>query len=172
MLQLLHPLLIRESSTKTVKNNTILHNYPSHAAIILNLLQQGETVHFVAQGPSMYPLIRSGSHVSVTPWNAKSPISPGTIIFFQQHNRLTLHRVIRHDTQNKKLHIIADAALSGLEAVTESSVLGIGQYLFRDKKKYRLNALYFRLFGFLLYYTRPLRRLWSKIRKKAETLKN
>lgn len=147
---------------KKVKNNLKQHQ-SIVADILIDLLEHDETVRFTAQGPSMFPMIRSGARVSVKPLRQETRIPRGTIIFFRHHNRLILHRLIRHDPRTNICITTGDAALHGTQAVTLPDIIGIGCTVTHGTKKRRLDSLPARHLGLLLFYARPLRRLTDKI---------
>ena len=146
-----------------VKNKILHSQSPQVADILVNLLQQGETVRFTAMGPSMYPIILSGDTVTVAPWQPDCRIPRGSIIFFSQHNRLALHRLIRQDPRTQICYASGDAALSSIELVPASNVIGIGLSVTSNTKTRRLDTPSARYLGLLLFYARPLRRLTDKI---------
>jgi signal peptidase I len=62
--------------------------------MIEEILKQGHSIRFRAPGDSMYPTIRNGDVITVTPLGASS-VTNGDIILYQHRSGVAAHRVMR-----------------------------------------------------------------------------
>ena len=126
--------------------------------LVYALLVQGTPVHFLPRGPSMNPLMRDGDVVCVRPTHP-AVLRAGYIVLCRQHNRLTLHRLIRHDAAGERCWIVADAAIRGIDCIPEADVIGLAETVRHGHHQRRLDTRYARWKGLARYYARPLRRM-------------
>jgi signal peptidase I len=63
------------------------------SAVIENALAGGTAVQFRAEGESMYPTIRDGETVTVTPVSADA-VARGDVVLFRLGRRVLAHRVV------------------------------------------------------------------------------
>ncbi len=140
-------------------------NPPSYqsAFIITDLIKQYFSLHIRAFGPSMNPTISNGDLVQMDAAKIAPP-KIGSIVLFPQHERLILHRIIRFRHKRNIALITGDAALKGYATIPVDDILATARCVIRNQKTIRLNTRSARYFGLIFYFTRPLRRLWFKIR--------
>lgn len=123
------------------------------------ILGRGNDFRFQAQGESMYPFIRDGDILEITPVN-KQGIRLGDVIFYHVGDRrMVAHRVTKKFTQNDKPVFITkgDSNTGKGEKVHLEQVVGRVKAIERSKRKIRINEglnrlmyiFYLRIYPFL-----------------------
>lgn len=134
---------------------------PETPEIIAALLRQRTAVTFRAGGPSMTPAIRDGEVVTVLP-RPPGAIRRGSVVLYQIHGRLVLHRYTINDKRTNRILTVGDAAVRGGEWIPAEDVLGIAADVCRNGKILRLDTAGRRWAGLLRFAFRPVRRaLWN-----------
>lgn len=134
---------------------------PATPEIIAALLEQRTPVSFRAGGPSMNPTVRDGEIVAVQP-RPPGAIRRGSVVLYQIHGRLVLHRYTVNEKRTNRIFVVGDAAVDGGEWIPEADVLGIAASVCRDGKTIRLDVAGARLGGLVRFALRPVRRaLWN-----------
>ena len=134
---------------------------PETSEIIAALLRQRTPVSFRAGGPSMHPTVRDGEVVAVRP-RPPGAIRRGSVVLYQIHGRLVLHRYTFNDNRTNRLFTVGDAAVDGGEWIPEADVLGLAAGVCRNGKTIRLDTAGRRLAGLVRFALRPGRRaLWN-----------
>jgi hypothetical protein len=90
-------------------------------ALIRETLALGRELWLEASGESMYPVVRSGSRVLLTP--RRRPLRRGDIVLVRRGDRLILHRV-RH-LRNDRVVTQGDACPEADPAVPNSNAIGL-----------------------------------------------
>ena len=169
----------QSSALRPQSSNLSPHNFEH---VCTELLVDGHGVKFRAPGNSMYPTIRNGDVITVTPLGASS-VTIGDIILYQYKSGVTAHRVIRiakidaHHSQHSALRpqtsdlrpqtyfiLRGDAAVVFDDPVSADQILGkvtlverkgrrIDPYTRRAKILFSTRRLASRLRRFLLSQT-------------------
>lgn len=89
--------------------------------VLEDLLRDGYSVRFVAEGDSMHPTIRSGDKLHIT---APSPDSlrPGEVVLVRADRGLTAHRIVRIDAASVVTR--GDNALADDRPVAPAAIAG------------------------------------------------
>jgi hypothetical protein len=133
--------------------------------IVASLLRRDTPVRFKAHGPSMNPTLRDGDLVQVIPPQIRR-LRRGAIVLFQQHGRLTLHRLIGFaGSRPSRLLVCGDASVAGYETTAREHILGIAVWVKQGGRQRDLFGPSARLRGLLRYYARPLRRFLIQVRR-------
>lgn len=91
------------------------------SAVIVELLTHGHGVRFPAAGDSMYPLIRDGDVLHVTPVDVAS-VRRGEVVLVTAPRGLTAHRVVRVDGDT--VHTRGDHAAGDDHPAGPANVVG------------------------------------------------
>jgi signal peptidase I len=113
-------------------------------------LDQDGVIRFQASGGSMRPLIRSGDHVVVRPFDQ---LSSGDILLFQQDQNWFVHRLIRQvpGTDGKmRLILQGDARMAPDPSAEIEVVLGRVTAIERAGRVYPLDRTTARVYGNLI----------------------
>jgi len=89
----------------------------------------------------MYPLIRSGDVVEITP-AAFDEVDVGDVVLFRAEDRLLVHRVIGHtlEGQCRRLRVRGDRFLQENLPVDRADVLGRVDIVYRNQRTMRLDC--------------------------------
>lgn len=63
------------------------------ALVLIDLLRAGRTARFTVRGGSMWPAIRDGARVEVTPCTP-DVLRPGELAAFARHGTIVVHRLV------------------------------------------------------------------------------
>ncbi len=91
---------------------------------LLAVLRDGEPVRFTARGSSMWPSVRDGATVEVSPCDPKA-LRRGELVAFERSDRLVVHRV--REVLSAGLRCAGDARFRGDGVVYFSDVRGRGR---------------------------------------------
>jgi hypothetical protein len=109
----------------------------------------------------MHPTIRDGELAAIRP-RPPGAIPCGSVVLYQIHGRLVLHRYTFNEKRTNRLFVVGDAAVDGGDWIPEADVLGVAASVCRNGKNVRLDTAGRRLAGLLRFALRPLRRaLWN-----------
>ena len=134
---------------------------PETPEIIATLLRQRTPVSFRVGGPSMTPTVRDGEVVTILP-RPPGAIRRGSVVLYQIHGRLVLHRYTINDKRTNRILAVGDAGVDGGEWIPAEDVLGIAAGVCRNGKTIRLDTAGGRLAGLARFVLRPVRRaLWN-----------
>ena len=86
--------LFKRSAPDTDRNGVWINGAKIFPELISDLLTDGHMVKFRAPGESMYPTIRNGDVITVTPLGASS-VTNSDIILYQHGSGVTAHRAMR-----------------------------------------------------------------------------
>ena len=101
--------------------------------VIIDRLREGAPVRWTVRGGSMWPAIRDGATVSVTPGDVRS-LRPGELVAFTRGPRLVVHRVeavgpaglrCRGDALSRGDGLVAWADVLGRAAVVDQRPLSL-----------------------------------------------
>jgi signal peptidase I len=87
---------------------------------IAELLRDGYTERFRANGNSMQPTIKDGEVIMIKPV-VSSQIKRGDIVFYQNHNGVIAHRVVAIKAVNTKPSAIGDQETGGTSILNPQS---------------------------------------------------
>lgn len=138
---------------------------PTAQTIVAALLLQRTPISFKAFGPSMHPTIRDGETVVVQPLPS-SAIRCGTVILYQIHGRLTLHRYVFNAKRTNGVFAVGDASVKGGDWVPTADILGVAACVRRDGRVRRLDTRRARWTGLIRYALRPLRRMAVAVHRR------
>lgn len=104
------------------------------------LLREQYAVVVVLHGNSMWPALRSGQRIRISPWQAAARDLRGKMVAFAlDSDRIVVHRVVR--TEGDMLITQGDAVEKTRERIPLSSVLGVAAPAQRPTRRQRLSAL-------------------------------
>lgn len=95
-------------------------------AVMTSLLREGRSVRFRAHGWSMFPAIRDGELITVSPLGG-TPLRTGDIVLVRHRRGAVAHRVVAlHISRGRVVRIIArgDAARTADAPITAERLLG------------------------------------------------
>ena len=166
--------LFKRSAPDTDRNGVWINGAKIFPELISDLLTDGHMVKFRAPGESMYPTIRNGDVITVTPLGASS-VTNSDIILYQHGSGVTAHRamrIIKRSEENScsapkgpqdrssretlEFYVRGDAAINYDAPVSSEQILGkvvsierngrrIDPYNFRVKLLYKARRLAARL---------------------------
>ena len=93
--------LLNRSAPDAEWNGLWIDNTDLFSELLEEVLNRGYYVRFPAPGDSMYPTIRNGDVITVTPLGASS-VTIGDIILYQHKSGVTVHRVMRIIKQSEE----------------------------------------------------------------------
>lgn len=105
------------------------------------LLETGNEVRFRASGRSMYPFIKDGDTITITPTNTKD-LEKGNIAFYRnKENKPTAHRIVGITKEyNKTIFLIrGDGYVAGNERIPAENIMGIVTKVERDGIEVKLD---------------------------------
>lgn len=138
---------------------------PDAREIVAALLHQRTGISFRAGGPSMNPTIRDGDVVAVQPAHANA-IRRGSVVLYENHGRLVLHRCLYRDRQTHRMFAVGDAAVQGGDWIPAADVLGAAESARRGNRIRRLDTRRARWAGLLRFALRPLRRAAAAVHRR------
>ncbi|MCU1349444.1 MAG: Peptidase conserved region [Acidobacteria bacterium] len=100
------------------------------------LLADGYSIRFQAAGDSMYPAIRSGELIEVSPIGGRDVLQAGDVVLFKADRGLTAHRVVH--VANGLVVTRGDNAVGNDPAVPLDALLGTVTAIERDGVLHRL----------------------------------
>lgn len=130
---------------------------------LTDILGRGVAVRFCAKGDSMYPSIRCGEHVRVTPASADS-LQIGDVVLARAQRGLTAHRVVElGDTITTR----GDNSLGRDAALDPHSILGRITCVERNGAAVAVPAAPARARVFVRYFVRLVLSLAQPVRSHA-----
>jgi signal peptidase I len=133
--------------------------------LLCEALKKGYTMRYRALGGSMNPFIRSGSILTVKPYEG---ISVGDVILYKNSDGLIAHRVIKKKKVNgRNFFITKGDNLRYIDGVVyDTNILGKVIELEKDKRV-KMNSLFRRLVNYFIAISSPfiLPGLFSFLRK-------
>lgn len=150
----------------TIGASSTLRRTPEFLDVCDRLLAGGQSVRFRAEGWSMYPAIRDGEMVEVTPADV-STIRRGEVLLCRLGAGSVAHRVIRirrNGTAVTEIVLRGDAAFANDPPIAPGDVLGRVIAVTRARTPFRLDGLRGRVIGSLTA------RAWRAKRWIAERL--
>jgi hypothetical protein len=93
--------LDKRSAPDAEWNGLWIDNTDLFSELLEETLNRGHSIRFRAPGDSMYPTIRDGDVITVTPLGASS-VTIGDIILYQHKAGVTVHRVMRILKRNEE----------------------------------------------------------------------
>lgn len=93
----------------------------------LELLAQGKSLRVKPNGYSMFPAIRSGDEVVITPVNDHSDLKPGDIVVLERENDFVLHRLIGRRITNDEIFFITrgDSSLNEDRPLSADKIIAL-----------------------------------------------
>ncbi len=121
---------------------TISVNSPDFTGLCLEILKDGQSIRFAANGLSMTPSIRDGEIVTVFPVDVRDLRIGDVVLYRTPNNRLTAHRVVRRRVAESGVifGMRGDASAACPEVVPGDRVLGRVAYAERGARKRRLDG--------------------------------
>lgn len=119
--------------------------------IILAVLESGNSVELPATGYSMFPTLRPGDKVLVTPLDRGDLPKPGTVVIFSENDGLVMHRLIeiqKNDTGDLLIITKGDSIKEYDKPFPQKQLIGVAASFKRGKKEHSLKVFiprYFRL---------------------------
>lgn len=116
-------------------------------------------------GVSMFPLLRSkGDSVTIVPLNRQ--LKKGdVVVFLRSDGKYVAHRVCWYD--EKTVKTIGDNCEQYDAKIQCSEVLGLVTYVHRGNKDIYVNTHFWRFYGRVMLWLRPVRKLFKKFRSKV-----
>lgn len=136
------------------------------AELIISILSSGHYVELPASGYSMFPALRPGDLVTVSPISEEGLFEPGIVVVYRKDNSFIMHRIIKI-TENSGGEITietkGDSLLKKDQPVSIENYLGIAVSFKRNQKERKIrktipSATRYRLNHSLLW-------IYSKARK-------
>ena len=125
------------------------------------LLSQGRSVRFRAEGDSMYPTIRKGEAIVVEPVPAAG-LRKGDVALYRTERGITAHRVVASGKTRFKMR--GDAMASPNEPVDIQQILGRVVAVEREGRSIDLTSSGARIRHRIRAWTSSLKRLARKLR--------
>lgn len=134
--------------------------------IMQEQLNAGKTVSFIPRGNSMRPLLGDGTDMVVL----KKP--DGRLHHFdmplyhrKETDKYILHRVVGFRKDGTYV-MLGDNNFEREYNISDDDIVGVVTSFCRKGKMYSTNNVIYRLYCNVWYYTRPLRRLLSRIKRR------
>ena len=135
--------------------------------LMLEGLENGRTVTFSPRGISMLPMLVQGRD-SVVLSPVKGRLKKYDIPLYKRDDgSYILHRVVK---VGEAYTCIGDNQFDYEHGVTHESIIGVVSEFTRKGKKYSVNALSYKLYCRFRHFSRPLRKLWRKIKRKLHKI--
>lgn len=132
--------------------------------LIEEQLEHGQSVRFAPKGTSMLPMLRQGIDsvvLSPLPEQLRKYDLP---LYRRKNGQYILHRVVG---VGDCYTCIGDNQFEYEKGVEQTQMIGVVTAFFRDEKEYKVNALSYRLYCRFWHYSRPIRLIWRRIKRKA-----
>jgi len=105
---------------------------------LLDLLKRGNSAEISASGYSMFPTLRPGDRVLVSPIKENELSAPGDILIINEDDNLVLHRLIeirRYKESNKVFITRGDCMSESDSPVRGDQIVGIAHSFIRNDKR-------------------------------------
>ncbi|MCK4699578.1 MAG: signal peptidase I [Bacteroidales bacterium] len=95
--------------------------------VSLSLLAEGKSLRIKPAGYSMFPAIRPGNIVIITPVINRSKLTPGDIVVFRRDSDFVLHRLtdIRYQEENAFYITRGDSSINEDKPITVDKIFGV-----------------------------------------------
>jgi hypothetical protein len=106
--------------------------------LALDLLKQGHSVEIPASGYSMFPILRPGDKVVVSPIKEIDLITPGDVIVVHRENSFIMHRLVEIRKERSgvvKYLLQGDCMMSPDSPLSPDHLAGIAVSYFRRNRK-------------------------------------
>ena len=134
-------------------------------AAALSLLKEGKQVTITAGGYSMWPAIKPGDRIIITPLNPEKPLTAGKVVALRRDGGFVVHRIteVRKGKLSNFIKTRGDAALIPDQWNTEMNIAGRVTEILRDGKtlKIRRRRMPYIIAGFAVVMIKMWRRITS-----------
>lgn len=134
-------------------------------AAALSLLKEGKQVTITAGGYSMWPAIKPGDRIIITPLNPEEPLNAGKVVALRRDGGFVVHRIteVRKGKLSSFIKTKGDAALIPDPWNTEMNVAGRVTEILRGGKtlKIRRRRMPYIIAGFAVVIVKLWRRITS-----------
>lgn len=134
--------------------------------IMQEQLDAGKTVSFIPRGNSMRPLLGDGTDMVVL----KKP--EGRLHFFdmplyyrKETDKYILHRVVGFRKDGTYV-MLGDNNAQREYGISDDDIVGVVTSFYHKGKMYSINHPLYRLYCNVWYYTRPIRKVFSYIKRR------
>ncbi len=126
-----------------MKKTSLSCTSDAFAALSQELLQQGKSLRFRAQGTSMYPLVRNDDILLLEPFQDGKIRVGDVVLFNSQTGDVVVHRVIRRrNTANgMQYKIQGDQAAQPDGWIPREKILGRLSVVERDRNRFEMDLL-------------------------------
>ena len=127
--------------------------------IMLDRLQNGQTIRFSPNGKSMLPMLRQGrDSVELSPISGKLR-KYDLPLYRRRDGKYILHRIVQ---AGETYVCMGDNQFYPEPGVRQDQLIAVVTAFYRDGKRYTVYGWFYRAYCVLWHYTRPLRRFWKR----------
>ncbi len=129
-------------------------------------LNAGKTVSFVPRGNSMRPLLSDGEDMVVLrKHDGRLHLFDMPLYYRRETDKYVLHRVVGFRKDGTYV-MLGDNNAQREYGICDDDVVGVVTSFYHKGRMFSTNHPLYRLYCNIWYYTRPLRKLISKVRRK------
>lgn len=136
---------------------------------VINIIQEkldaGGTVTFTPHGTSMLPMLRDGEDVVVLS-KPKGRLKIYDVPLYRRDNgQYVLHRVIDFGSDGSYV-LCGDNQFAKEKGIRDDQIIAVMTGFVRKGTGYETDAIFYRLYVALWYYSRPFRRIFRAVKRR------
>lgn len=140
--------------------------------VIKEQLESGKTVSFVPKGNSMRPMLGDGTDMVLLKKPAgKLRLSDVALYYRCETESYVIHRVVGFQSDGCYV-MLGDNNVTKERNIKHEDVIAVVTAFYHKGKMYQTTQLSYRLYCELLFYFRPIRRIFILVKSKIKRGKN
>ncbi len=131
-------------------------------------LDNGKVVSFIPKGNSMLPMLRNGEDVVLLKKTEdRLHLSDVAFYYRRETDSYVIHRVVGFQKDGSYI-MLGDNNVTKEYNIKPEDIIAVMTAFYRKGKMYEANCLRYRAYCEMLYWIRPMRRLFIKVKSKVK----